>query len=117
MWRRAWLAVGTIVSLAVGIGAGCSAGKEDETDDSGPTTAVTRGTGGMDGSGGGATAGGQAGEAGSSLPCGMDCTAISTPQCLQSVCNQGEYQGVIGECVVVPSPEGEACDDGEFCTI
>jgi hypothetical protein len=116
MWRRAWLAVGTIVSLAAGIGAGCSAGKVEETDDNGPTPTVTRGAGGMGGTGGG-SGGGQAGQAGSNLPCGMDCSAIATPQCLQSVCNQGEYQGVIGECVVVPSPEGETCDDGEFCTI
>jgi hypothetical protein len=35
---------------------------------------------------------------------------------VKSVCNEGQYQGAVGDCVVVPD-EGAPCDDGLFCTI
>ena len=62
---------------------------------------------------------GMGGAGGSSSVCVQDCSGIATPPCLQSVCNEGQYQGVVGECVVVPIPAEtmEPCDDGLFCTI
>jgi hypothetical protein len=66
---------------------------------------------------GGAGGGTMTGGAGGSPLCAVDCSAIMTPPCLQSVCNDGMYQGVIGECVVVPLEAGAPCDDGLFCTV
>ena len=61
---------------------------------------------------------GGGGEGGGDLgPCGMDCSAIETPQCTVSVCNTGQELGPLNTCVVVPSPKGTSCEDGEFCTI
>lgn len=50
------------------------------------------------------------------LPCGVDCSAIDTPQCKVAVCNTGQEFGPLNTCVVVASSKGAACDDGEFCT-
>jgi hypothetical protein len=33
-----------------------------------------------------------------------------------AVCNEGQYLGTVGACVVIESPEGTECDDGLFCT-
>ena len=44
--------------------------------------------------------------------CMIDCTTISTPDCLLSVCNDGMYQGVIGECVIIEAPNGTPCSNG-----
>jgi hypothetical protein len=69
-----------------------------------------------DGDGGGSVTVGSGGTGGSAGLCKQDCEAIATPACLKSVCNDGMYQGTIGECVIVPD-EGATCDDGMFCTI
>ena len=71
---------------------------------------------GVGGSGG--AGGGQGGSGGADLgPCGKDCSTIVTPQCLTAVCNEGQYLGTVGACVVVPSISGSPCDDGLFCTV
>src|SRR5262245_1367315 len=67
-------------------------------------------------SGGNGAGGAQGGQGGSGL-CPTDCSAIDAPQCLKSVCNDGSYQGTIGDCVIVPEDVGVACDDGVFCTV
>jgi hypothetical protein len=54
---------------------------------------------------------------GSASLCKQDCSQIKTPQCLMAVCNDGSYPGTVGDCVVVPAPAGNACDDGQFCTV
>src|SRR5262245_51299833 len=79
--------------------------------------AVEYSTGGSGGTSTVATTGGAAGAGGSPSGCDMACSAISAPQCLQSVCNEGQYQGVVGQCVVVPADAGTACDDETFCTV
>jgi hypothetical protein len=109
-----------VASVGVSIAAvqGCASGEVEFEDDGATSVSTTsQGQGGGAGSGSGA-GGGIGGSAGSqNLPCGMDCSNINAPPCLQSVCNEGQYQGPIGQCVVVPSDAGEACDDGLFCTI
>src|SRR5262249_1788090 len=58
------------------------------------------------------------GAGGSDLgPCGVDCSAIPTPECAMAVCNTGPGIGPINTCIVVPSPKGTGCNDGKFCTI
>jgi len=50
-------------------------------------------------------------------PCGTDCSLVVTQNpCLVSVCNEGQYPGSVGACVVVNVPNGDPCDDGLFCT-
>jgi hypothetical protein len=71
------------------------------------------GNGGAGASGGAGATGGTGGE----LPCGIDCGAINAPLCLKSVCNEGQYIGPVGSCVVVNEDAGVACDDGQFCTV
>lgn len=69
------------------------------------------GGGGGDGSGGsGSGEGGSAG--GVSNACGQDCSAIETPVCLESVCDEST-----GQCVVQNASAGTTCDDGMFCTV
>lgn len=96
---------------------GCSKAIEGGVGGTGPTSTGVGGAPGVGGSGmtsstGGA--GGAGGEGGQAPlgPCGIDCSTIQVPQCLQGVCDEQS-----GSCVVVPSPGGEACDDGEFCTV
>lgn len=72
--------------------------------------------GGTGGSTGSSTGGGTGGSGGGSL-CDQDCSLIDTPQCLLAVCNEGQYVGTVGFCVVVDQSYGEPCDDGLFCTI
>ena len=99
------VAVGVVLVLgAAGMLLNCAEGEVIETDDGGGGSPVTVGAGGTAGSGGDGDI------------CDQDCSSISTPDCLKSVCNDGQYQGVIGECVIVPD-EGASCDDGQFCTI
>ncbi|MEM9691156.1 MAG: choice-of-anchor J domain-containing protein [Myxococcota bacterium] len=50
-------------------------------------------------------------------PCERDCSSIQTDTCLVAVCNDGQYAGTFGECVIVPGNDGAACDDGLFCTV
>jgi hypothetical protein len=107
---RRWLIGVVFVGLAAAAtSSGCAAGSvEIGNGGSDPVTNVAS-TGGSGGAGGGT--------GGSPSLCAMDCSSIATPQCLQSVCNDGTYQGVVGECVIVPSEEGTACDDSVFCTV
>jgi hypothetical protein len=66
---------------------------------------------------GGSGPGGMGGDGGMMVfPCGIDCSAIMAPTCLKSVCNEGQYLGPVGSCVVVNDDSGVACDDGMFCT-
>jgi hypothetical protein len=104
-WARTFATAAALTAGITGLVFGCASSIETppDEDDGSPTT----GQGGFGGSGGGA--------GGSSL-CAVDCSAINTPACLKSVCNDGSYQGVVGECVVVPD-EGASCEDGMFCTI
>ena len=95
-----------LVLGAAGMLLNCAEGEVIETDDGGGASTSIAGPG---------VGGGTGGSGGSDL-CEQDCSTISTPDCLKSVCNDGQYQGVIGECVIVPD-EGAACDDGQFCTI
>src|SRR5262245_675620 len=102
---------GALVAAALAMhlsSSGCAEGSVEFATGGGGTTNVSTTTGGSGGTGGGS--------GGSSL-CAEDCSAITTPQCLQSVCNDGTYQGVVGTCVVVPSEAGETCDDEVFCTV
>ncbi|HZO11689.1 MAG TPA: hypothetical protein VFB62_00470, partial [Polyangiaceae bacterium] len=97
-------AVISIFALGIhGFASGCAEGVDFASGGSDNTTpaSVTVGTGG---------------QGGSSSLCAQDCTEIATPACLKGVCNDGTYQGVVGECVIVPD-EGASCDDGQFCTI
>ena len=70
------------------------------------------------GAGGEGAAGGEGGAGGADLGlCGTDCSTITTPQCLVAVCNEGQYLGPTGVCVVVPAMLGTSCEDGLFCTV
>lgn len=84
----------------------CAAGND-------PTFETTPGEGGE-----GAGAGGDGGQGGQPVvsPCGQDCSAINSPPCYMSVCNEGAHPGPVGACVVVPSAAGGTCDDALFCT-
>jgi hypothetical protein len=103
-----------VVTLgAAGMLLNCAGGNPPDNDNDDGATTTTVSAGGSGGVGQGGAMGGSGGQPGL---CAQDCTAINTPQCLKGVCNDGQYQGVIGECVIVPD-EGVSCDDGEFCTI
>jgi len=92
--------------------AGCAGGTvetpPDETGGGGTTSA-----GGMTSVGGGGEGGSGGGNTGL---CDTDCSKIDTPDCNVAVCNDGQYPGTVGECVVVPEDNGTTCDDGMFCT-
>src|SRR5262245_17556747 len=107
-WVRTITVAAGLAGAVSGLVFGCASGSDP---DFGSDDAAT--SGGPIGSGGSAGAGGSGGNG--SL-CAVDCSAINTPACLKSVCNDGSYQGVVGECVVVPDA-GAMCDDGNFCTI
>jgi hypothetical protein len=96
---------------------GCAEGTVQFQGDGGSGgTPSQGGAGPATGGTGGASVGGQGGSGGE-LPCGIDCSAITAPPCLQSVCNEGMYEGSVGSCVVVPQEAGAACEDGAFCTV
>ncbi|TKD11753.1 hypothetical protein E8A74_06340 [Polyangium fumosum] len=82
----------------VSIGASCAVGELPVGEDAGSNE------------GGGGAGGSDLG------PCGVDCSALETPQCTIAVCNTGQEIGPVNTCVVVPAPKGTACDDGKFCT-
>ncbi len=63
---------------------------------------------------GGSGTGGAGG--GSAMPCDVDCSGFPTAPCTQAVCNTGQVKGPLNTCVVVPVSDGNACDDGKFCT-
>ncbi len=92
---------------------GCAKGTatfEGGEDD--PPPQAVGGYGGAVPSGGGGGSGGTP----NNWPCGIDCSAVETPPCLVSECNQGQYTGDVGSCVVIDAPDGTACEDGQFCT-
>ncbi len=85
----------------------------------GCATGSAKSTSGGDDGGvaGGRDAGDDGGvDAGHFGPCGVDCSQMKTPQCTVSVCNTGQALGALNTCVAVPSADGIACDDGQFCT-
>jgi len=116
-FSRASLAgLALIASLAASAGSsGCATGGVEFQGDGGSNTSSTTAAGGS-GVGGAGAMGGSAGTGGE-LPCGIDCSTISTPDCSVAVCNEGQYTGTVGECVVVPADDGTACEDGNFCTV
>lgn len=85
-----------------------------EVDADGDGLGGSSATGGA-GAVGGTPAGGDGGTGGTSL-CAQDCSTIEAPQCLVAVCNEGQYPGQVGACVVVNAEAGTSCDDGLFCT-
>ena len=126
-----------VMLLIYGCSGEASTSKDDD-DDGNPNTATSNGAGGSgtSGAGGnGSSVGGSgsmggnssvgggngmtsAGGSAQTMPCVLDCTAITTPACLQAVCNdKGDYPGPLGECVVIDEPDGGICDDDLFCTI
>ncbi|MEZ4442470.1 MAG: hypothetical protein R3B72_25480 [Polyangiaceae bacterium] len=106
--------VATYGSFAAGCAASVS--PPDEEGGGGATsTSTSTGTGGTGGTTMG-TGGAGVGGMNTSL-CAQDCSTIAAPDCYQAVCNEGRYPGTIGACVVVPVEDGEACDDGQFCTV
>ncbi len=50
-------------------------------------------------------------------PCDRDCSMIETPPCTVAVCNEGQFLGEVGSCVVIPAAVNTPCDDGKFCTV
>jgi len=101
-------------AVAASHGMGCAASGITEVDDDDPSTTGTPSTT----TGGGSGAGGKGGAGGShSGPCGMDCSTITTQDCFKAVCNEGDFPGPVGQCVVVPEDAGVSCDDGQFCTV
>jgi hypothetical protein len=94
-WMRDFLRVWLLVSV-VGL-VGCPSGPAINS-----TTSSSSGGGG---------------DAGDPGPCGVDCSKFPTPQCTVAVCNTGQVLGALNTCVVVPSDDGTACDDGQFCTM
>jgi len=48
--------------------------------------------------------------------CAVDCSALKTAPCEIAVCNTGQVVGPRNTCIVIPAPDGTACDDGLFCT-
>jgi hypothetical protein len=81
------------------------------------TVELPPGNGGSGGDGPGSGGGGEGGDGGTMVfPCGIDCSAIMAPTCLKSVCNEGQYLGPVGSCVVVDDDVGATCDDAMFCT-
>lgn len=101
--RAATFAALTLALVAAGCSASGVGPVEDDGGGGSPTTTTT--VGGMGGDGGGSTG-----------PCSQNCAAVDTPMCLKSVCNEGQYPGTVGECVVVDDDDGTECDDGLFCT-
>jgi hypothetical protein len=95
--------------VAVAIAAACAGGTVAETTGDGGSGAVGA-TGGLGGGGG------DGGTGGDGDLCALDCSAIMAPPCLVSVCNEGQYVGAVGQCVIVDAEDGTACEDGAFCT-
>lgn len=112
---KAPLFAGTLVLVGGSLVVGACAQGEVITEDDGGTGASggTANVGGM-GTGGSSEGGSGAGNSGL---CDIDCSTIATPDCNVAVCNEGQYMGTVGQCVVVPDENGTACEDGLFCTV
>src|SRR4051812_31319372 len=96
---------------------GCATDNSTTMSTSASSSTGSQGGGGATSSASSSSAGGRGGEGGADLgPCGKDCSQISTPQCLVAVCNEGQYLGTVGACVVIPAQLGTSCEDGLFCT-
>lgn len=104
----------SLVLASIAAMSACSGTTETEASD---------GTGGGGGAGGQGGAGdvdagetsidaGTNGSGGTPSACAQDCSAIQTPPCLVSVCDEPT-----GQCKVVPDPNPTPCDDGLFCTV
>lgn len=121
--RYALCQLGTLFTVVAAAGSlasyGCAAGETETSasEGSGGATSTTSAQGGgeIGGQGGMPGEGGMGGNNNSF--CEIDCTTIETPQCLKSVCNEGQYSGPIGVCTVVPDEAGASCDDGQYCTV
>lgn len=103
--------------LGGALGAGCAQSSDPIEDDGDPSSTTSNTTTGTTTTGGGGMTGAGGAGGGVAGPCDIDCSAIATPQCLRSVCNDGSYPGAVGECVVIDDDDGTACDDGAFCTV
>ncbi len=93
-----------VLSLAFLVGC-AGGGNADVTSATSSTSSTGSGAGGAHGTGGG-----------HSGPCAQDCSALKTDECTVAVCNTGQIAGPTGICVVIPAPDGSACEDGFFCT-
>jgi hypothetical protein len=96
---------------AASIAALSCAGSETETTPP-PTASAAQSSASGAGGAGGEGEGGAGGEGGMKPPCAVDCAALPSPPCHIGVCIEAT-----GQCVVIPSPGGEPCDDGLFCTV
>jgi hypothetical protein len=113
-----WTALSLTLAGTLAV-AGCPASDSPSNSDGGATSdggSTADGAGGTGGNQGGANQGGDGGSGGDSL-CEIDCSSIQTPDCNVAICNEGQAQGTIGQCVVVASEDGISCDDGQFCTV
>lgn len=67
--------------------------------------------------GGGGEGGGVVEEVVEESLCPIDCSAINAPDCYESVCNEGQHPGEVGNCVIIASSPDTECEDGLFCTV
>jgi hypothetical protein len=105
------LFIASVLSLNVGLwSSGCATGVTvlGAIDDD-------EGSGGSGGSGGAATGGSGGSEGGSggapNFPCGVDCSTIDAGECQTTSCDEATLK-----CSIASEADGEACDDGKFCT-
>ncbi len=97
---RNFLWVWLLLAVVWGAGCTCVPGELPDSTTSSSSSSSSSGTGGSD-----------------LGPCGVDCSKFETQPCTIAVCNTGQQVGQLNTCVVIPSPTGTPCDDGQFCTI
>ncbi len=103
-----------LLAWIVGCGIGCGGG--GNTDAAGATSSSASSASSASSSSTSST-GGTSGTGGApSGHCPMDCSTLKTEPCTVALCNTGQLVGPLHVCVVVPAPDGSACDDGLFCT-
>ncbi len=104
------LLLGTAATSAfvAAVALSCAGGNVD-FDETGSSSSTSTST---SGGGEGGTATGGTGTGGSTSPCAIDCSSITTGDCQVSVCN-----AQTGQCEIGPDVDGTACDDGAFCTV
>ncbi|AKT37710.1 hypothetical protein [Chondromyces crocatus] len=91
---------------------GCSKPLDSGLDATGGAGLGGTGAGSAGGGGGEGGGGGAGGDPSPPNPCVIDCSTIQTPACLQGICDTE-----LKSCIIVPTPGGEPCDDGRFCTV
>jgi hypothetical protein len=96
--HRDRLVAGYLLLTAVAVGQACAAGTPSSPPGSGGAASAQ-------------SAGGSGGTGGQELPCGVDCSTIKT-----GPCNVGKCNPVTKQCEIVSAPDGNACEDGKFCT-